>query len=132
MKLTMNRRHFLNSLIWAGGAASFPMVTHPLLAQSAFNGKFLMVLQLDGGWDVTAFCDPKMNVPGEPEINWWARDGETQTVGNLSYAPFANNQQFFDKYFQDMLVMLEKTRNSNTIPLINNKFQQSGNGAVIA
>lgn len=118
----MDRRHFLKTLIRASGVAALPVVGHPLLAQTPFAGKFLLCLQLDGGADVTAFCDPKMNVPGEPEINWWARRGETQTVGNLSYAPFANNQQFFEKYYQDMLVIngVDAQTNSHTVGVVHN------------
>jgi len=118
----MNRRKFLNSLLWAGGAAGLPLANHPLLAQTPFNDKFLIVLQLDGGWDVTAFCDPKMNVAGEQEISWWSRSDETREVGNLSYAPFASNQQFFEKYYQDMLVIngVDAQTNSHTVGVVHN------------
>ena len=118
----MDRRNFVKKLIRASGVAALPMMNFPLLAQSPFSGKFLISLQLDGGVDVTAFCDPKMNVPGEPEINWWARAGETQTVGNLSYAPFANNQQFYEKYFHDMLVIngVDAQTNSHTVGIVHN------------
>ncbi len=56
-----------------------------------YTGPLFMMVQAQGGWDVTSFCDPKMNVPGESIINNWANNGETQQVGNIRYAPFAGN-----------------------------------------
>lgn len=62
-------------------------------------------MQAYGGWDPTCFCDPKTNTPGEPVINHWAEDGEPRTAGNISYAPFADNETFFDRHHTRMLVI---------------------------
>lgn len=126
----MHRRQFIKTLACASGFASFPVLNHPLLAQSSFSGKLLMTLQLDGGVDVTAFCDPKENVPGEQEINWWARSDITRTSGNISYAPFAANQSFFDKYYQDMLIIngVDAQTNSHSVGIVNNWSGRNSEG----
>ena len=70
-----------------------------------YTGKLLVTVQCDGGWDVSSFCDPKTNQPGEKEITSWSNSNDVQTAGNINYAPFANNQSFFESHFQDMLVI---------------------------
>jgi len=118
----MNRRGFLKALAIAGGASSLPFVAPSLYAQSAPQTKFLINLQLEGGMDVTSFCDPKVNVAGEREINRWARTAGVQTAGNINYAPFANNAQFFQKYYRDMLVIngVDSQTNSHSVGIVNN------------
>ena len=99
----MKRRDFLKALLAGTGGA----LLHPAagLAQQEYNGRFLSVMHAGGGWDVTSLCDPKMNVRGELEINRWSRNVDTQTVGNLRYAPFANNGELFSKHYDKMLVI---------------------------
>ena len=106
----------------AGGATTLTGLAGPLLAQTSYAGKYLLSIQLDGGADFTSFCDPKINIAGEPEINRWARTADIQQVGNLSYAPFAGNAQFFEKYFQDILVLngVDAQTNSHTVGITNN------------
>ena len=72
---------------------------------SPFAGKFLVTIQAIGAWDVTCFCDPKENQPGEPAITNWSVSAETQSTGTIRYAPFANNQAFFEKHGSKMLVI---------------------------
>jgi hypothetical protein len=101
----MNRRHFIKLAGALCGASAAPFSFNLNAAEQNFSGKFVVTVQISGGWDVTSICDPKMNVAGESEITQWSKSGEIQTAGNIRYAPFANNAQFFDKYYQDMLVI---------------------------
>ncbi len=127
----MNRRNFIQKLTLAAGWGSLGLAAPaPLFAQSSYNGKLLFNLQLDGGMDVTSFCDPKMNQPGEDEINVWARSSEIQTAGNINYAPFASNTNFFNKYHKDMLVIngVDAQTNSHTVGVIHNWSGRNSNG----
>jgi len=67
--------------------------------------KFVLQIQTGGGWDVTAFCDPKVNVSGERKISKWSDNDEIAEAGNIPYAPFADNSAFFNEYHSDMLVI---------------------------
>ena len=73
--------------------------------REGFSGKCLVTLQLDGGADVTQFCDPKVNTLGERKINNWADWADPGQVGNLLYAPVADNEWFFNRFGADMLVV---------------------------
>jgi hypothetical protein len=119
----MKRRDFIKSLAIGSGAAALAGPVHRLYAAPAeYDGRLLLVLQADGGWDVTSFCDPKMNQPGYPEINQWARTDETRTAGAIDYAPFANNEFLFEKYHNDMLVIngVDAQTNSHTTGVLHN------------
>lgn len=102
----MNRRLVLQRMLtgaaWLGLS---PLLGNQAFAQTGFNGKFLLTVQIDGGWDVSSFCDPKANVAGEKVINNWARNKSIGTAGNLLYAPFGGNQKFFERYYDRMLVI---------------------------
>jgi hypothetical protein len=127
----MNRRHFIQKLTLAAGWGGLGLAAPaPLFAQSNYGGKLLFNLQLDGGMDVTSFCDPKSNQPGEDEINIWARTQEIQTAGNINYAPFASNGDFFNKYHQDMLVIngVDAQTNSHTVGVLHNWSGRNSNG----
>jgi len=81
-------------------------LAHSNFANAAeFRGKYLLSLQADGGWDVTLFCDPKVNVAGEKAITNWSDEDEIQEVGNIKYAPFAKNKEFFEKHYKNLLVI---------------------------
>jgi hypothetical protein len=106
MKSKLHRRDFIKNLLAAGGLSQFPfLLPNATAATTEYTGKLLVTVQMTGAWDVSSFCDPKVNVPGEREINHWARNDETRQVGNLHYAPFASNQKFFEKYYDRMLVI---------------------------
>ena len=81
-----------NCQIWGNGA-------------DQYEGPLLVTLQLDGGADVTQLCDPKTNTPGELKINHWADTDEVQQIGNLQFAPVANNAELFNRYGKDTLVI---------------------------
>lgn len=117
----MNRRHFFKTLGLTSVAASLPISFNLFAAPEDYAGKFLITIQAEGGWDVTSFCDPKVNT-GDIFINNWANNGEPGTAGNLSYAAFANNQWFFDKYYQDMLIIngVDAQTNSHTAGVVHN------------
>jgi uncharacterized protein (DUF1501 family) len=101
----MRRRQLLKLAAWSGMTAALPMGFRSYAAAEDYAGPLLMSVQVTGGWDVTSFCDPKLNVAGEPPINNWAEQGDIQQAGNILYAPFAGNQSFFEKYYKDMLVI---------------------------
>lgn len=101
----MKRRTLLRLAGWSGIAATLGPGFRTYAADETYTGPLFMTVQVSGGWDVTSFCDPKLNQTGEEIINNWAEAGEIQQAGNISYAPFGGNQAFFDKYFQDILII---------------------------
>jgi len=108
------RGDFLKLASLAPFATAFPLVGE---AATSFSGKFVVTLQARGAWDVTCFCDPKENQRGEAAITAWSTNNETQTSGNIKYAPFANNEAFFKKYADRMLVIngVDSLTNSHSI-----------------
>lgn len=118
----MNRRQFFKTLGLSSVAASMPASFNVFAAPPDYSGKFLITIQAEGGWDVTSFCDPKVNVAGQDRINNWADNGEPGEAGNLRYAPFANNQWFFERYHNDMLVVngVDAQTNSHTAGVVHN------------
>ena len=44
-------------------------------------------LQAEGGWDVSNFCDPKVNQSGEKEITNWSKTNEIEIAGNILTHP---------------------------------------------
>ena len=115
----MKRRQLLH---WMGkGLALSALPTANLYAtEPNYTGRLLLTVQADGGWDVTSVCDPKMNVPGEDEINVWARSAEIQTAGNIQYAPFASSEAFFQKYYRDILVIngIDSQTNAHAVGIL--------------
>ena len=98
----MKRREFLKTSAVASLLAACPTF---LSAATNYTGKLLVTVYAHGGWDPTSFCDPKVNVDGEPIINNWAKTQGVQTAGNIKYAPFADNKNFFSKHYRKMLVV---------------------------
>lgn len=74
-------------------------------ADPVYEGPLLVSLQLEGGLDVTQFCDPKTNVRGERKINHWADTADIQERGNIRYAPVADNAQLFERFGRNSLVI---------------------------
>jgi len=105
----IDRRDFLKLMGLAGLSLAAPWPTSLARAQSTqpYDGPLFFTFAASGGWDPTVFCDPKENQPGEREINRWSRAQDTQTIAGspITYAPFANNQQFFERFHTDMLVV---------------------------
>ena len=102
----MNRREFIKktALIGASGLM-LPAARLYGAVDGGYTGRLLIQLQVNGGWDVSSYCDPKVNQPGEPAITHWSEAGDIQQAGNIPFAPFANNAFLFEKYHRDMLVI---------------------------
>ncbi|PCJ22473.1 MAG: hypothetical protein COA96_14425 [SAR86 cluster bacterium] len=101
----MKRREFTKLLSMAGLSAVSPWLPNTASAAEPYSGPFYISLAAIGGWDVTSFCDPKLNQPGQRDINTWASSADIQQIGNITYAPVAKNQEFFERFYQDMLVI---------------------------
>jgi hypothetical protein len=109
-----NRRSFLKLAALSPIVAGFPALSS---GAAPFAGKFVITVQAQGAWDVSCFCDPKENQRGELEITQWSKEDEIQTTGNIKYAPFANNESFFKKHADKMLVIngVDSLTNSHSI-----------------
>ena len=119
----MDRRRFIKlASVSSAAMATLPSSFNVHAAMPEFNGKFVFTIQARGGWDITSFFDPKENVTGEDKINQWADSGETQTAGNIAYAPIGNNKAFFDKYHKDIMVIngIDAQTNSHTAGVVHN------------
>jgi len=101
----MNRREFTKLLGMAGLSATAGLPLGIAAAAEPYSGPFYINLAAIGGWDVTSFCDPKANILGERTINSWADAASIEQVGNIAYAPVGNNRAFFERFYQDMLVI---------------------------
>ena len=125
----MRRRTVLKGMLAAAGgtATGFRL---PLANAMDYQGGFFVFAQADGGWDPTSFCDPKANTPGEPVINHWAEHDEIRDAGNIRYAPFANNEPFFEKYHRRMLVIngVDAQTNSHTVGIVHNWSGRNSEG----
>ena len=125
----MRRRSLLKGVMGATGwgLAGFRL---PLAHAADYRGKLFVFVQADGGWDPTSFCDPKANTPGEPVINHWAERGEIGQSGNVLYAPFADNETFFEKYHNRMLVIngVDAQTNSHTVGIVHNWSGRNSEG----
>ena len=125
----MNRRGFLKGLALTaasvGGGFRLPFAN-----AADYDGKLFVFVQADGGWDPTSFCDPKTNTPGERVINHWAERDEVREAGNIPYAPFANNETFFEKYHSRMLVIngVDAQTNSHTVGVVHNWSGRNAEG----
>lgn len=98
----MRRRSFVKAFMNAIAGVS--------LGDRVFAGvdnprKRLVCINMTGGWDVSSFCDPKINITGEPLINTWAKTRGILREGNLEFADYGNNAQFFSKYWKDILIV---------------------------
>jgi len=124
----MRRRTLLKGLLAAAvTTAGFRL---PLVNALDHRGKLFVFVQADGGWDPTSFCDPKTNTRGEPVINHWAQYDDVRQVGNVFYAPFANNAAFFEKYYQRMLVIngVDAQTNSHSVGVVHNWSGRNSEG----
>ena len=117
----MKRRSFVKGLLApaVGAVSGFHL---PLATAADYEGKLFVFVQADGGWDPTSLCDPKTNTPGEKVINHWAENGEIRQAGNIFYADFGNNAEFFDKYHDRMLVIngVDAQTNSHSAGIVHN------------
>lgn len=98
----MKRRIFLKSS--AAALANLAM-SSGVLAENLARRKFLITVNMTGGWDVSSFCDPKLNVSGEPLINTWAQTKGILQEGDIPFADYGNNALFFAKHWQNILII---------------------------
>lgn len=129
----MKRRALLGYLGLTGLGITLPSVPCRVWAaqSTAYKGLLYVNLQASGGWDVTSFCDPKMNQPNEKIINNWATSAEIQKAGNIAYAPVGNNARFFQQHFDKMLVIngINSRTNAHAAGRLFNHAGSSKNGA---
>ena len=126
--MNQDRRHFLKALTASAAISSLPASFRVYGAPQDYNGKLLITIQAEGGIDVTSFTDPKVNAPIGYVINNWAGDRfgngaqDIGEAGNIRYAPVAGNQAFFDKHYQDMMVIngIDAQTNSHTAGVTHN------------
>ncbi len=78
--------------------------------EAPYDGTLWIFINAGGGWDPTSLCDPKgADYEDQPDrMNNYLAD-DIEEAGNIRYAPvFAplpDGQQFFDKYYQELLVV---------------------------
>ncbi len=104
----MNRRNFLNMLGYASAGMALPFSKFALAdGFTPYTGPLLVTIQANGGWDVSSFCDPKVNTDSTVLNNW--ANGMTANdlpkAGGIPYAPFANNASLFERFSSSMLVI---------------------------
>lgn len=121
--MRINRREALKGALVATIAGVTP-VGYRLYAHShgSHTQKFCVFVQANGAWDPTSFSDPKANTPGERIINNWATNQEIREVGNIRYAPFVQNEAFFEKYYERMMAIngVDAQTNSHTVGVVHN------------
>jgi len=127
----MNRRSFLTKMFATAVVAAVAPTSLVYATPKAYTGELLLNLQANGGWDVTSYCDPKENIAGEKKINYWANNDKIQRVGEINYAPFANNDWFFQKYYKHMLIIngVDAQTNSHETGVLHNVTGRNAVGA---
>lgn len=127
----MKRRTLLKVFAQIG---ALPIVGLPLSANGlipdGYSGPLLLQIQASGGWDVTSYVDPKVNQPGELIITNWSSSAEPGLAGGISYAPFANNEWFFQRHHKKMLVIngVDMQTNSHTTGVLHNWSGRNAEG----
>ncbi|PRQ01058.1 hypothetical protein ENSA5_27400 [Enhygromyxa salina] len=108
----MNRRDFFKlaglaglTLIPGSSAATGGIAGEPLTPR-AYEGTFWIFVNAAGGWDPTSLCDPKgrANEMDPDPMNMYLTS-EILSAGNINYAPLGYNDTFFQKYYQDLLII---------------------------
>ena len=98
----MRRRELLKGLLAAfgGAAAGFRL---PFADAAGLHGQTFRLCagrRRLGPRRASAIRRPIRRV--EKVINHWAERDEVREAGNIAYAPFANNEAFFEKYYRRM------------------------------
>jgi hypothetical protein len=108
----MNRREFFKLASLAGLAVipsssiADPGISGKPPLPAAYEGAFWIFVNAGGGWDPTLLCDPKGRVNEEQvdPVNMYFVD-EILSAGAINYAPIGYNDVFFQKYYQDLLII---------------------------
>jgi hypothetical protein len=126
----MKRRTFIQALSATGALGFMGPHSAKALVPNGYTGPLLLQVQADGGWDVTSYCDPKTNQPGAPIITNWSKSGEPGQAGGITYAPFANNDWFFKRHHQRMMVIngIDLQTNSHTTGVLHNWSGRNAEG----
>ncbi len=127
----MLRRNFLKTALMTGAMGLMSPVSRLYGAvEGGYTGRLLIQLQVVGGWDVSSYCDPKENQAGEQEITTWSRDAETLQAGNIPFAPWANNADFFNQHYANMLVIngVDAQTNSHSTGVLHNWSGRNAEG----
>ena len=99
--IPLSRRQFL-----AGTMALAASVRSDIgFGQEFYRGPYLIRIHAGGGWDLSLYCDPKVNQPGEVPITDWSNEADVLWAGNLPVAPIANNAATFDRLGHQILVI---------------------------
>jgi hypothetical protein len=111
----MQRRNFIKLMGITGAMMALPgSIVAASIAK--YEGPLYIMIHAAGGWDPTHLCDPKGAITSELE-----EDGVTlkeganpmnrypattiKKAGNISYAPNEGFDTFFDKYYEELLVI---------------------------
>ena len=119
----MKRRTLLKAMSSLG---VLPALSYSALSRGVVDGghegPLLLQVHAEGGWDVSSYCDPKVNQPGERPITTWSDTLDPVRYGGVQFAPFANNAWFAEKYHQHMLVIngVDLQTNSHTTGVLHN------------
>jgi len=122
----MNRREFLRILssVGVGLSCGIPVSSKLYAANDNYQGPLWIMVNADGGWDVTSLCDPKgykgaLDASNPDRVNNYDA-ADIGVAGNLQFAPppmiyqqggalydpsIFTAQQFYTKYYQDLLVI---------------------------
>ena len=99
----MKRRDFLKTL--SAFALTSPISSNQSYAAeelSSYDGPLFVYYRCGGGIDQSSWVDPR----ADEAINKWAVNGTSYgQAGSVRYAPMANNQSFFEKHVNKMLVI---------------------------
>jgi hypothetical protein len=97
----ISRREFVVASLALGAAG----MSSGGLGQDFYGGPYLIRIHAGGGWDLSLFCDPKVNQSGEVPITDWSREADIAWAGHLLVAPIANNVATFDRLGPKTLVI---------------------------
>ena len=127
----IKRRTLLKTFAHMG---ALPLLGLPSLSRGlisdGYAGPLLLQIQAEGGWDVTSYVDPKVNQPGEKVITNWSKSSEPGLAGGISFAPFANNADFFQRHHKKMLVIngIDMQTNSHSTGVLHNWSGRNAEG----
>ena len=114
----MKRREFFSMMAGAGLCATAAgrgalagLTGGGTPVEVAYEGPMFITFAADGGWDPTGFCDPHSNLFAS------YGNGDITTAGGISYPNIANNQEFFTRFADKLLVLngVDTSTNNHSI-----------------
>lgn len=112
----MDRRTFMQIAACAGMTVAGPsafaedqldkLMGKPRKSYEPYTGTMWIFVHAGGGWDPTSLCDPKgADFVDQPDrMNNYLK-ADIETAGNISYAPVAGNNAFFQKWYEKVMVV---------------------------